>query len=405
MEKILKMSDVNKIKDQEQKKALNAWAKAGFCGSVIAGTGFGKSRIGILAIEHTLKECKEDWGYEGNILILVPTVQLQNQFRDEFCKWELEHCLDNIDILCYQSAYKLKDKHYEMVLCDEIHLGLSSEYRKFFKNNTYNSLLCMTATMPEEEDYKKLLENLAPVVYEITLDQCVELKLVSAYNVYCMPVKLTEEEDIAYKKANKMFVRYKYLLGQFDAFDNAKAILNSSTSSPQDKQSAVLFYKAIRERKNVVDFAENKIGVLKQIVMANKDKRILTFAGANNFTDRMCHALSPYATKYHSNITKKQKEQNLKDFKEGKYNTLCSTKALNQGIDISDANMGILCGITSKGLTMIQRVGRLLRYKENKVSNIIILYVKDSQEEKWLKNAIKTIDNVLWINTITEINN
>ena len=220
-----------------------------------------------------------------------------------------------------------------------------------------------------------------------------------------MPIKLTVEEDITYKKANRMFVRYKYLLGQFDAFDNAKAILNSSSSSAQDKQCAVLFYKAIRERKSVVDFAENKIGVLKQIVMNNKDKKILTFAGANDFTDQMCHALSPCATKYHSNITKKQREQNLAEFREGKYNTLCSTKALNQGIDISNANMGILCGITSKGLTMIQRVGRLLRYEENKVSNIIILYVKNSQEEKWLKNAIKTIDNVLWINNITEINN
>ena len=30
---------------------------------------------------------------------------------------------------------------------------------------------------------------------------------------------------------------------------------------------------------------------------------------------------------------------------------------------------------------------------------------KNSQEEKWLNNAIKTIDNVLWINNITEINN
>ena len=56
MEKILKMENVNKIKDKEQKKALNAWAKAGFCGSVIAGTGFGKSRIAVLAIDHILKQ-------------------------------------------------------------------------------------------------------------------------------------------------------------------------------------------------------------------------------------------------------------------------------------------------------------------------------------------------------------
>ncbi len=49
------MANCIKIKDQEQKKALNAWARAGFKGSVIAGTGFGKSRVGVIAIGETLR--------------------------------------------------------------------------------------------------------------------------------------------------------------------------------------------------------------------------------------------------------------------------------------------------------------------------------------------------------------
>ena len=32
--------------------------------------------------------------------------------------------LDRIEIICYQSAHKLEDKHYDIVVCDEIHLGL-----------------------------------------------------------------------------------------------------------------------------------------------------------------------------------------------------------------------------------------------------------------------------------------
>ena len=68
---------------------------------------------------------------------------------------------------------------------------------------------------------------------------------------------------------------------------------------------------------------------------------------------------------------------------------------MNQGFDVPDANMGIICGITSKSLPMIQRVGRLIRFQENKVGEIIILYVKDSQEEKWLKNAVKSLNNVV----------
>ena len=45
---------------------------------------------------------------------------------------------------------------------------------------------------------------------------------------------------------------------------------------------------------------------------------------------------------------------------------------------------------------MIQRVGRLLRFQEGKIGKIIILYVKDSQEEKWLKQSVKDLNNVIW---------
>ena len=68
----------------------------------------------------------------------------------------------------------------------------------------------------------------------------------------------------------------------------------------------------------------------------------------------------PGAVVYHSKKTKKQNNEALEGFKNGKSNILCSTKALNQGLDIPDATIGIICGLTSKALTMIQRVGRLV---------------------------------------------
>ena len=70
---------------------------------------------------------------------------------------------------------------------------------------------------------------------------------------------------------------------------------------------------------------------------------------------------------------------------------------MNQGLDIPNANLGIICGITSKSLSMIQRVGRLIRFEEGKIGKVVILYVKESQEEKWLKNSVKTLNNVKWL--------
>ena len=100
---------------------------------------------------------------------------------------------------------------------------------------------------------------------------------------------------------------------------------------------------------------------------------------------------------YHSGKTKKQKDTALEMFRNDEINILCSTKALNQGLDIPNANLGIMCGITSKSLSMIQRIGRLIRYKKDKTGQVYILYIKNTQEEKWLKNAVKNLTNINWL--------
>ena len=242
-----------------------------------------------------------------------------------------------------------------------------------------------------------MLGMLAPTVYTITLDECVALGIVAPYKIYCKPVSLTESEQKLYKEINNQFVYYKYQLGEFDAFDAAKRIIANKNAHPEDRKSAAGFYKAMRDRKKVVDFAINKVAEFKDIVHSNTDNKILAFSGANAFTDQLCESVSPLATTYHSKKTKKQREKALEDFRTGKLNVLCSTKALNQGLDIPDANVGVVCGLTSKALSMVQRVGRLIRFQEGKVGEIYILYVENSQEEKWLKNAVQSLNNVNWL--------
>ena len=375
------MSIVN-IKSKEQSNALNAWHKAGYCGSIIAGTGFGKSRCGVLGVAHAIKN-------GGRALVLVPTTQLQEQFAEEFKKWGHTALLTRVEILCYQSAHKLENNHYEIVVCDEVHLGLSPVYRQFFKKNTYDKLLCMTATPPEEEEYRDILKELAPTVYTITIDQCVQMGLVAPYDIYCIPITLTDVERQAYKKANNLFVQCKYKLGGYDAFAEANRILRGG---PGDKGAAAQFFNAIRQRKAVVQHAENKLHVSKQIADHHAGEKILTFSGTNEFTNAMGAELNGLV--YHSGKSQKQREKILQEFKDSEGSVLCSTKALNQGFDVPDVGIGIIAGLESKSLPMIQRVGRLIRFKENKRGRVYILYVQDSQEEKWMDQATKSLNNV-----------
>tara|TARA_R100001126_G_scaffold100359_2_gene77932 strand:+ start:829 stop:2001 length:1173 start_codon:yes stop_codon:yes gene_type:complete len=378
-------------KSKEQSNALNAWHTAGYRGSIIAGTGFGKSRCGVLAVAYALKE-------GGRALVLVPTVQLQEQFKGEFTKWGHVSLLTRVEIMCYQSAHKLEGEHYDIVVCDEVHLGLSPVYRQFFERNTYDKIMCMTATLPEEDEYRQLLKQLAPTVYTISIDECVSKGLVAPYDIYCIPVELTEIERAAYKKANNLFVQCKYRLGGFDAFNEANRILRGGQG---DKGAAAQFFNAIRQRKAVVQHAENKLHMASHIGDHHQDDKILTFSGTNEFTNLMAQALDGYV--YHSGLSKKKREYTLELFNESESAVLCSTKALNQGFDVPDVGIGIIAGLESKALPMIQRVGRLIRFKEGKRGRVYILYVKDSQEEKWMNQATKTLHNVKRVDSLTNL--
>lgn len=380
------MTKTIETKDKEQRKALNLWAKHGYVGSIIAGTGFGKSRCGVLAIGKLLKPGER-------ALVLVPTNQLEDQFAEEFKKWGYEDILDQVTIMCYQSAHKFRNEKFEMVVCDEIHLGLSPVYRNFFEYNTYDKLLCMTATVPEEEEYMQYLHKIAPVRYKISLDECVTLGLVAPYEVVCVPIELNEEDKLAYKKANNKFVQAKYRIGGFNTFDDAKAILAKKLQG--DAGAAKMFFDAIRERKQVVQHASSKIDKAQELVNQHSDAKILVFSGSNSFSDSMGDALGGLV--YHSGLSKARREKVLQRFESKSERILCSTKALNQGFNVPDASIGIIAGLDSKSLPLIQRVGRLLRLNKDKVGKIYILYVQDSQEEKWVKNAVKPLTNVTWL--------
>ena len=383
---------LHKVKDEHQKKALNAWKAAEYKGSVICGTGFGKSRVGVLAVSHTLNNSDKPF---DKALVLVPTVQLQDQFKEEFTKWGHGDLLNKIEVMCYQSAYKLSGEHYDIVICDEIHLGLSPEHRKFFINNTYKRILCMTATLPEEPEYCAILATLAPTVYSLSLDECVDLKLVAPYKILCIPVDLNEEERTEYKKINNSFGYHKQRLG-FGAFLTAKAILADSDATSEDKTTAFQFFACIRKRKKIIDHPSAKVSKLQSLIVNHLDTQILVFGGSNAFTDELCASIDDRAVAYHSAKTTKQKKNALQSFNDGEADILCSTKALNQGFNVPNASVGVICGLTSKSLPMIQRLGRLLRFQKGKTGQVYILYVQDSQEEKWLSEAVKDLRNITW---------
>lgn len=382
-------------KDIEQTKAFKSYVKSGRVGSIIAGTGFGKTRVGVYAVVEALNDSELD------AIVLVPFEHLKDNFKEEMRKTKQEKYIDRVEFYCYASVKKLisDPKKYSVLVCDEIHLGLTDPCIELYNTDKFERKMFLTATLPEDPLYRARLQSIAPPVYEITIDECVAKGLIAPYKIKCVAVDLTVGEKSQYKTVNANFGYWKGKLG-FDAFNMAQTVLaNKGKYGNEMVQAALGFYRAIRQRKTIVDHAKNKIK-LAQLFANSTDGRILVFGGDNTFTDSLADSIDGSVV-YHSKKTKKVKDAALSDFKSGKSRVLCSTKALNQGLDIPNAQIGLICGLTSKALTMIQRVGRLVRIdpdNPDKVGSVVILYVKDSQEEKWLKNALSTTNpsNIVW---------
>jgi superfamily II DNA or RNA helicase len=108
------------------------------------------------------------------------------------------------------------------------------------------------------------------------------------------------------------------------------------------------------------------------------------------------------ATKLASN---KLKTKIKDDFNSGNINYLLTVKALDEGFDSDRASVGIIASGQSSSLQDTQRTGRSLNFVEGKESIIINLYIKGSQDEKWLKSRqINVKDSKIeWIDSIEQI--
>ena len=64
---------------------------------------------------------------------------------------------------------------------------------------------------------------------------------------------------------------------------------------------------------------------------------------------------------YHSGMLQEKRREVLRDFRDGVIRILIACKALDEGVDVPDASVGIILSCTQTDRQRIQRLGRILR--------------------------------------------
>lgn len=207
---------------------------------------------------------------------------------------------------------------------------------------------------------------------------------------------------------------------------------------------------AMRERKKFLHSHDLKINTTVSVINY-LNKKTITFAETTDFVDKLVTKLGKKALAYHSNldstvrlvptsvirkqptaaknfkkkvggtiakiengweitynkevkVSKKERRNSaIQAFIDNIISVLCSAKAIDEGIDIPDVEVAIICSGSSKKRQNTQRVGRAVRFVEDKVAIIVNLYFKETQDEIWLKSRQKGDPGIMWIDDISNI--
>ncbi|MFQ5753972.1 MAG: helicase-related protein, partial [bacterium] len=72
----------------------------------------------------------------------------------------------------------------------------------------------------------------------------------------------------------------------------------------------------------------------------------------------------------------------LKNFREGKFSVLITSKVLNEGVDVPSANVAIILSGSANPVEHLQRLGRILRKQNNKQALFYELVTRGTTESQ-----------------------
>lgn len=357
-------------KKKVQQEALDALMLNGGRGLIAMATGSGKSKV---AIDYLKKNVKK----EDKILLIVPTEKLRDRdWEEEFSKWNGKRIYKRIDRECYASIKKIKNLKYDYVIADEVQF-LTPNNADFFKNNQIGNIIGLSATPPHEPEKREILERLGiHVVYNLSLDEAVRRKIVAPFKIILISISLNDRTKYvkAGTKKKPFYIteqkQYEYLTSRIDALVQQRA--------PYER---VKFLRLARMR--FIYNLESKLMVTEDLLNSiPENERTLIYGSNIKSAERL------EAHTYHSKST----NVDFDEFVNERINRLSAVQSLNVGVNIPNLDNAVIHQVQSKERHLIQRIGRIVRWRKNHKANIYIVYAKDTVDEDWVKNAIININ-------------
>ena len=307
-----------------------------------------------------------------SVLWLVPDATTRDKgLPEEIRKWKFKL---NITAICYNSLNKYSNKHFDLIVLDEVQMLSEARYQ-MLTSITYNKLIAMTGTISNRNEKLDILFHRLGLrlVYSYSTDKAVKNKDVAPYKINVLEMPLNTSYDLVINYKDSKGVAKSFKSSEKKSYDNITNRIREATGKRKMMISL--------ERMRFLNTLETKISYIKKYIAENKDKRILIFVA----TQEMAEKCSKYY--FHGNSTDKW----YNDFQNGKINHLVLVEKGATGHTYKNLDGCLLTTINSSNLIQ-QKIFRTILFRENYTANIDILISKDTIQDEWLAKALENLD-------------
>jgi len=415
-----------------QEECLDIWRRNRCRGIVNVTTGAGKTMLALAAISFLEKNDENTCGgSEIRYKIVVPKVFLVNQWKNALID---ELGIPDEQIGFYYGARKDKPDRKFMIyvinsarysisrqiladyrsgysvflIADECHHYGSTENVKIFdflplidvkKLNYYS--LGLSATPETSADGKLLINELGDEIYRFSVSDALESDIICDFTIFNIQLNFSADERFEYEdltdKISKLRAQiielYPFLQNlSKELFFSCLRSITANSDNPEVTDIIEAFLSLSFKRTELTHFAVSKRSCARELVKTlRSDSRIIIFGEridiAEGIYEDLIRLFPGEVGRYHSLMSNPEKRNALFRYYNSEIRILVSCRALDEGLNVPETDVGIVVSSTQTDRQRRQRLGRILRRKGvGRAASLYYLYILDSYEYREFLN-------------------
>jgi len=386
-----------------QTEALSAWEKNSNIGVIEAVTGSGKSLVGILAAARALDK-------EMAVVIVVPKKVLQEQWIKELKRYFPQYGIvggiggeygntynwrsmipraGRIVVAVVNTFASNLDLHPEqsvptLLIADEVHNYSGETFRKVL-NKDFIWRMGLTATLePQDGRYWVFSRYFGELpIYTYSFKRALADRSVSRYSVMLIRVDLDQNKLEEYQRWSGYAKYYRSRIIEKTGITFAFDKVHREISELKEQRICVAEINSWEEAMNAADEilaeSESKASAVSQISSLIADRgNTIVFSDSVRLANLTQDVLADSGLRsaiVKAGVPDRQRTLYFSQLKHKQIQALISPRALDEGVNLENLTVGLFVGVRRRRLQLVQRLGRVLRYDENKAHPLVVIPV------------------------------